>query len=113
MIDLKKAFDGICQKTLLRNLYTPIYTSYGIRGKVINWFKSYLTISQIELSMCKQCIMVLRSKSETKTITHGVPQANAYLRGGWGSGGSSLSVLYVRRFLKCEGKETGRKKIEN
>ena len=38
MIDLKKAFDGICYKTLLKKLY-----AYGIRGKLFNWFKSYLT----------------------------------------------------------------------
>ena len=38
MIDLKKTFDGICHKTLLKKLYT-----YGIRGKVFNWFESYLT----------------------------------------------------------------------
>ena len=37
MIDLKKAFHGICHKILLKKLY-----AYGIRGKLFNWFKSYL-----------------------------------------------------------------------
>ena len=38
MIDVKKAFDGICHKTLLEKLY-----AYGIRGKLFNRVKSYLT----------------------------------------------------------------------
>ena len=62
MIDLKKAFDGICYKTLMKKLY-----AYGIREKVVNWFNSYLTYRT-------QYVQYGNSKSETKTITHGVPQ---------------------------------------
>ena len=59
---LEKAFDGICHKTLLKKLY-----GYGIRGKLFNWFKSYLTNRT-------QYVQYGNSKSETKTITHVVPQ---------------------------------------
>ena len=62
MINLKKAFDGICHNTLLKKLY-----AYGIRGKVFNWFKSYFTNST-------QHVRYGNSKSETKT--YGVPQGS-------------------------------------
>ena len=78
MIDLKNAFDGICHKTLLKKLYT-----YGIRGKLFNWFKSYLT----------QHVQYGNSKSETKTITHGVPQGSIL--------GSLLFILYVNDFFRA------------
>ena len=37
-IDLRKAFDVIPHKTLLKKLY-----SYGIRRNVFDWFESYLS----------------------------------------------------------------------
>ena len=38
LIDLKKAFDTIDHRILLRKLY-----SYGIRGTMFKWIESYLT----------------------------------------------------------------------
>ena len=38
LIDLKKAFDSIDLRILLRKLY-----SYGIRGSMLKWMESYLT----------------------------------------------------------------------
>ena len=81
MIDLEKAFDGICHKTLLKKLY-----AYGIRGKVFNWFKSYLTNRT-------QYVQYGNSKSKTKTITHGVPHGSIL--------GPLLFILYVNDFSRA------------
>ena len=80
MIDLKKAFDEICHKTLLKYLY-----AYDIGGKVFNWFKSYL-INRTQYAKYGNL------KSETKTIAHGVPQGSIV--------GSLLFIIYVNDFSR-------------
>ena len=63
-VDIRKAFDAIDYPILLRNLY-----SLGIRGNLYTWTKSYLTNRS-------QFVTYINSKSETKFITHGVPQVS-------------------------------------
>jgi retron-type reverse transcriptase len=73
-LDLSKAFDVINDKRLLDKLY-----SYGIRGLVNKWFRSYLAnrtqfveISHIDIRECIQH----KFQSSLRTITHGVPQGS-------------------------------------
>ena len=54
----------IPHKTLLKKLY-----SYGIRGNVFDWFESYL-------SERSQYVEFQTTQSDTKPITHGVPQGS-------------------------------------
>ena len=63
-IDFRKAFDVIPHKTLLKKLY-----SYGIRGNLYDWFESYL-------SERSQYVEFQNTQSDTKPITHGVPQGS-------------------------------------
>ena len=62
LIDQKKAFDTVDYKILLRKLY-----AYGIRGKLLKWFKSYL-------SNRTQYVVFDGEKSDTNSIKCGVPQ---------------------------------------
>ena len=60
--DLKKAFDTIDHRILLRKLY-----SYGIWGSTLKWMESYLTDRTL--------YVVFDGKvSETRSIKCGVPQ---------------------------------------
>ena len=61
---LKKAFDTVDHKILLAKS-----KQYGIRGNTHRWFESYL-------SNRKQYVEYNNYKSDTKTITHGVPQGS-------------------------------------
>ena len=61
-IDLKKAFDTVDHDILLRKL-----NFCGLKGKEINWFRSYLTDG-------RQCCKVKGRISATDSITCGVPQ---------------------------------------
>ena len=63
-LDLKKAFDTVDHNIPLSKLKL-----YGIRGSTHSWFKSYL-------SNRKQYVEYNNFKSDTKTITHGVPQGS-------------------------------------
>ena len=62
--DISKAFDRVWHSGLLYKLKT-----YGIVGKLFNWFKDYL-------SDRKQSVIHEGFKSNTKLITAGVPQGS-------------------------------------
>ena len=63
-LDIKKTFDVILHPILLKKLY-----ALGIRGTLFNWIKSYLTNRS-------QFVLYNNVKSETKFVTHDVPQGS-------------------------------------
>ena len=63
-IDLKKAFDTVHHGILLRKLY-----AYGIRGILLKWFESYLTVRS-------QYVIYDGVKSEISLVQCGVPQGS-------------------------------------
>ena len=63
-IDLKKAFDTVDHRILLRKLY-----AYGIRGPMLKWIESYLTGRT-------QYVVFDGEKSEVRTVQCGVPQGS-------------------------------------
>ena len=63
-MDLSKAFDTLDHTILLHKL-----SYYGIQGKELNWFKSYL-------SDRTQYVEIDNTKSDSKLITTGVPQGS-------------------------------------
>ena len=60
-LDLKKAFDTVNHKILLKKLY-----HYGINGNLFKWFESYLTNRS-------QYVLFNGSKSDIRDVTCGVP----------------------------------------
>ena len=62
--DLKKAFDTVNHKILLKKLY-----AYGIRGSILKWLDSYL-------SDRLQYVYYNGSESNSDSITCGVPQGS-------------------------------------
>ena len=74
-LDLKKAFDTVNHEILFKKLQ-----NYGIRGKTLEWFRSYLTGR-------KQYTLVNSCKSQCMNINCGVPQGSVL--------GPLLFLLYV------------------
>ena len=83
-LDLKKTFDTVDHKILLDKLF-----KYGVRGNILNWFKSYL-------SNRKQYVNWHGSNSEIETVSCGVPQ--------WSILGPLLFILYVNDLSKVTNK---------
>ena len=74
-IDLQKAFDTVDHSILLSKL-----DFYGIRGKSLDWFHSFLTNRS-------QFVTISGSDSKSKSMKHGVPQGSVL--------GPLLFLIYV------------------
>jgi hypothetical protein len=73
--DFAKAFDSVPHRRLLLKL-----ESYGIRGKVLAWIKSYL-------SMRKQRVVMGENESEWIEVISGIPQGSVL--------GPLLFIIYI------------------
>ena len=69
-LDLSKAFDSLEHEIMLRKL-----GSYGIRGNVLQWFRSYLSERQIR-TKCPISSSGQIEYSEYKPIRYGTPQGS-------------------------------------
>ena len=80
-LDLKKAFDTVDHKILLEKL-----SKYGVQGKVISWFRSYLTERKQFCKINNEC-------SKPLGVACGIPQGSCL--------GPLLFIIYLNDFEEC------------
>ena len=65
LLDLSAAFDTVSHSILINRLEKRV----GIKGKALDWFKSYLGDR-------KQCVSINKTKSKSRALKFGVPQGS-------------------------------------